>query len=176
MYFSVEEWCAEKIVAGANPGLRRVRPVDFAFVSVACGSSQPVSSRPHAHRGWFIFGCCAGCCFTAILASSLVGKHSRRRSRPIAFHGEHELEGDSERFPDAGSVGIDSSIEVAGTPKSYSADLRRRVIEAVASGASRHEAVELFGIAVSRGIKWWPQGRDTRSVEPKPCGGTLCQV
>ena len=31
-------------------------------------------------------------------------------------------------------------------PKSCSADLRKRVIEAVASGASRHSAAELFGI------------------------------
>ncbi len=40
-------------------------------------------------------------------------------------------------------------------PKSYSADLRKRVIEAVTSGASRHEAAELFGIAVSTAVKWW---------------------
>jgi hypothetical protein len=31
-------------------------------------------------------------------------------------------------------------------PKSYSADIRKRVIEAVASGVSRHKAAELFGI------------------------------
>jgi hypothetical protein len=47
------------------------------------------------------------------------------------------------------SVGSDSPIEVVGMPKSYSADLRQRVVEVVASGASRHEAAELFGIAVS---------------------------
>jgi transposase len=34
-------------------------------------------------------------------------------------------------------------------PGSYSCDLRKRVIDAVASGASRHETAELFGIAVS---------------------------
>jgi transposase len=57
-------------------------------------------------------------------------------------------------------------------PKSYSADLRQRVVEVVASGACRHEAAELFGIAVSTVIKWWQQWRDTRSVEPKPRGGS----
>jgi transposase len=70
------------------------------------------------------------------------------------------------------SVGSDSPIEVVGMPKSYSADLRQRVVEVVASGASRHEAAELFGIAVSTVIKWWQQWRDTRSVEPKPRGGS----
>ena len=70
------------------------------------------------------------------------------------------------------SVGSDSPKEVAGMPKSYSADLRQRVIETVASGASRHEAAELFGIAVSTAIKWWQQWRDTRSLVPKPRGGS----
>lgn len=57
-------------------------------------------------------------------------------------------------------------------PKSYSADLRKRVIEAVASGASRHEAAELFGIAVSTAVKWWWHWLDTGSVAPKPRGGS----
>jgi transposase len=70
------------------------------------------------------------------------------------------------------SVGIDSPTEVVGMPKSYSADLRQRVIDAVTSGASRHEAAEHFGIAVSTAIKWWQHWRDSRSVEPKPRGGS----
>jgi transposase len=49
-------------------------------------------------------------------------------------------------------------------PKSCSADLRQRVVEAVVCGASRHEAAELFGIAVSAVIKWWQRWRDTRGV------------
>ena len=57
-------------------------------------------------------------------------------------------------------------------PKSYSADLRQRVVEAVASGASRHEAAELFGIAVSTAIKWWQHWRETGSMTPKPRGGS----
>jgi transposase len=70
------------------------------------------------------------------------------------------------------SVWIDSPPEVAFMPKSYSADLRQRVIETVASGASRHEAAELFGIAVSTAIKWWQHWHDTGSVTPKPRGGS----
>jgi transposase len=49
------------------------------------------------------------------------------------------------------SVGIDSPFGGEGMPKSYAVDLRKRVIEAVACGTSRHEAAELFGIAVSTG-------------------------
>jgi transposase len=56
-------------------------------------------------------------------------------------------------------------------PKSHSADLRQRVVGAVASGASRHEAVELFGIAVSTAIKWWQHWRDTRGWALKPREG-----
>jgi len=39
-------------------------------------------------------------------------------------------------------------------PKSYSQDLRARVIEAVTSGASRREAAELFDVATSTAVKW----------------------
>ena len=57
-------------------------------------------------------------------------------------------------------------------PKSYSADLRERVIETVASGASRHEAAELFGVAVSTVVKWWQYWCDTGGTAPKPRGGS----
>src|SRR5260370_8331929 len=60
-------------------------------------------------------------------------------------------------------------------PKSYSADLRKRVIEAVASGVSRHEAAELFGIAVSTAVKWWQHWRETGST-PKPRGGSTSRL
>src|SRR6266849_6564473 len=60
-------------------------------------------------------------------------------------------------------------------PKSYSADLRRRVIEAVASGATRHEAAGLFGIAVSTAVKWWQRWRDTGSTAPN-CGGSTSRL
>jgi transposase len=61
-------------------------------------------------------------------------------------------------------------------PKSYSADLRKRVIEAVTSGASRHEAAELFGIAVSTAVKWWHHWRETGSTAPKPRGGSTSRL
>jgi transposase len=63
-----------------------------------------------------------------------------------------------------------------GMPKSYSADLRKRVIEAVASGVSRHEAAELFGIAVSTAVKWWQHWRETGSMAPKPRGGSTSRL
>jgi transposase len=61
-------------------------------------------------------------------------------------------------------------------PKSYSADLRKRVIEMVACGTSRHEAAELFGIAVSTAVKWWQHWRETGSTEPKPRGGSTSRL
>jgi transposase len=61
-------------------------------------------------------------------------------------------------------------------PKSYSADLRKRVVEMVACGASRHEAAELFGIAVSTAVKWWQHWRETGSTAPKPRGGSTSRL
>ena len=61
-------------------------------------------------------------------------------------------------------------------PKSYSTDLRKRVIEAVASGASRNEAAELFGIAVSTAVKWMQRWRDTGNAAPKPRGGSTSRL
>lgn len=61
-------------------------------------------------------------------------------------------------------------------PGAYSCDLRKRVIDAVASGTSRHEAAELFGIAVSTAVKWWQHWRDTGSAEPKPRGGSTSRL
>jgi transposase len=61
-------------------------------------------------------------------------------------------------------------------PKSYAGDLRKRVIEAVASGASRHEAAELLGIAVSTAVKWWQHWLETGSTAPKPRGGSTSRL
>src|SRR5262249_61571422 len=61
-------------------------------------------------------------------------------------------------------------------PKSYSADLRKRVIEAVACGTSRHEAAELFGIAVSTAVKWWQHWRENGSTAPKPRGESTSRL
>jgi len=59
-------------------------------------------------------------------------------------------------------------------PKSYSGDLRERVIEVVeAEGASRREAAERFDISVSSAIKWLQRWRENRSAAPKPRGGSV---
>jgi transposase len=44
---------------------------------------------------------------------------------------------------------IDSDFEGRGMPRPFSDDLRRRAIEAVAGGASRHEAAERFEVGRS---------------------------
>src|SRR5215468_3757658 len=61
-------------------------------------------------------------------------------------------------------------------PRAYSGDLRTRVIEAVTSGVSRHEAAELFGIAVSTAVKWWQHWCETGSTAPKPRGGSTSRL
>jgi transposase len=58
-------------------------------------------------------------------------------------------------------------------PKAYSKDLRKRVIETVTSGASRHEVAELFDVAVSTVVKWAQRQRDTGNSEAKPRGGSI---
>lgn len=59
-------------------------------------------------------------------------------------------------------------------PKSYSGDLRERVIEAVEmDGMSRHEAAERFQIGVSSAVKWLQRWRESRSAAPKPRGGSV---
>jgi len=61
-------------------------------------------------------------------------------------------------------------------PKAYSGDLRERVIESVASGASRREAAEVFGVAVSTAVKWLQRMRDTGSTAAKPRGGSTSRL
>src|SRR5437773_4355991 len=51
------------------------------------------------------------------------------------------------------SIAIDS-LRGHTMPKSYSGDLRERVIEAVEAGASRREAAERFEISISSAVKW----------------------
>jgi transposase len=57
-------------------------------------------------------------------------------------------------------------------PKSYSGDLRERVIEAVEAGASRREAAERFEISVSSAVKWLRCWRDQGRSAPKLRGGS----
>jgi transposase len=58
-------------------------------------------------------------------------------------------------------------------PKSYSADLRERVIEAVEMGASRHEAADRFEVSVSSAVRWLQRWRESRSAAAKPRGGSV---
>ncbi len=57
-------------------------------------------------------------------------------------------------------------------PKAYSADLRRRVIGAVETGASRREAAELFEIDPSSAVRWLQCWNETGRCAPKPRGGS----
>jgi len=58
-------------------------------------------------------------------------------------------------------------------PKAYSCDLRERVIEAVAAGASRREAAECFEVSVASAVKWVQRWRDDNSAAAKPRGGSV---
>jgi transposase len=58
-------------------------------------------------------------------------------------------------------------------PKSYSGDLRERVIEAVEAGASRREAGERFEISASSSIRWLQRWQESGSAAPKPRGGSV---
>jgi transposase len=71
------------------------------------------------------------------------------------------------------SLGIDSPFRGLAMPKAYSADLRKRVIEAVEMGASRHEAAERFEVSVSSAVKWLQQWHKSGSAAPNPRGGSI---
>lgn len=57
-------------------------------------------------------------------------------------------------------------------PKSYSADIRARVIARVEGGASRREAAEHFDVSASTAVKWVKCFGDTGSCMAKPRGGS----
>jgi transposase len=71
------------------------------------------------------------------------------------------------------SLCIDSPSRGLTMPKAYSGDLRKRVIEAVETGASRREAAELFEVSVTSAVKWLQRWRERRSAAPKPRGGSI---
>lgn len=52
----------------------------------------------------------------------------------------------------------------------YSADLRKRVIDAVEAGASRREAADIFG--VSSAIRWLREWFDGGRMTARPRGGS----
>ena len=58
-------------------------------------------------------------------------------------------------------------------PKSYSGDLRERVIEAVEMGASRREAGERFEISASTSVRWLQRWHESGSAAPKARGGSV---
>jgi transposase len=72
------------------------------------------------------------------------------------------------------SLDIDSPLRGWAMPRSYSGDLRERVIEVVEmEGASRREAAERFDISASSAVKWLQRWSNSRSAEPKPRGGSV---
>jgi transposase len=58
-------------------------------------------------------------------------------------------------------------------PKSYSSDLRKRVIEAVTAGASRREAGERFEISASSSVRWLQRWNENKCAAPKRRGGSI---
>ncbi len=57
-------------------------------------------------------------------------------------------------------------------PKPYSGDLRARVIDDIATGASRREAAERYGISPSVVVIWAQRFEATGSVAARPSGGS----
>jgi len=55
--------------------------------------------------------------------------------------------------------------------KALSVDLRRRVVAAVETGASRRQAAARFGVGVSSAIRWVARLRETGEIAPKRRGG-----
>lgn len=55
--------------------------------------------------------------------------------------------------------------------KSLSDDIRVRVVEAVAAGASRRQAAARFGVGVSSAIRWVQGWRERGDVRARPQGG-----
>ena len=57
-------------------------------------------------------------------------------------------------------------------PKPYSIDLRARVIDDVATGASRRETAERYGLSPSVVVLWMQRFEETGCVAAKPSGGS----
>ncbi len=55
-------------------------------------------------------------------------------------------------------------------PRSYSADLRVRVIESISGGLSRRRAAARFGVGVSTAVKWYRRYRETGEVAARKQG------
>ena len=57
-------------------------------------------------------------------------------------------------------------------PKSYSEDLRERVVAAVEAGATRHAAAAHFKVSVSSAVRWVQRWRASGEIAAKPRGGS----
>jgi transposase len=55
--------------------------------------------------------------------------------------------------------------------RTYSLDLRERVVAAIGCGMSCHEAAEQFAVSVSSAIRWAKRDRETGSAAALPMGG-----
>jgi transposase len=55
----------------------------------------------------------------------------------------------------------------------YSADLRARVIDAIAAGGSRRAVARVFRVSASSAIRWAQRVRDSGSFAAKPTGGDV---
>jgi transposase len=60
-----------------------------------------------------------------------------------------------------------------GMPKSYSRDLRERVVEAVEAGATRHAAAAQFRVSVASAVRWVQRWRGSGEMAAKPRGGSV---
>ena len=58
-----------------------------------------------------------------------------------------------------------------GKGKAYSADLRERVVAAMASGRSCRDVGAVFGVAPSTAGNWWRRQRQESSHAARPTGG-----
>ena len=61
-------------------------------------------------------------------------------------------------------------------PRPYSDDLRRRAIDAVVGGASRHEAAERFEVSPSTVINWLRRWHDHGGAAAMPSGGSISRL
>ena len=62
-------------------------------------------------------------------------------------------------------------IRRAAISRSYSQDLRIRLVGYVEKGASRRAAAKVFGVSPSIAVKWLQRWRRTKSVAPSPVRG-----
>ena len=58
-------------------------------------------------------------------------------------------------------------------PKSYSEDLRERVVDAVEAGTTRHAAAARFKVSVSSAIRWVQRWQTDWVIAAKPRGGSV---